>query len=145
VRIAGHGIAVDVPSGWEARIYKRPEGDPTLHAANFALPHDDGDFGSKALARMSDEGIFFALTEYQSQLAAQPLFAEQGLPLGVTAADLNSLALQRAIPGQLGMQRFFTEAGRPFCLYLVVGSWPSSWKLVRRANRVLRTLSISPA
>ena len=46
---------------------------------------------------------------------------------------------------QSGVQRFFTEAGRPFCLYLVVGSWPNPWKLLRQANRVLRTLAITPA
>ena len=36
--VEAHGIGLDVPDGWEARIYRRPHGDPTLHAANFALP-----------------------------------------------------------------------------------------------------------
>ena len=106
---------------------------------------DDGDFGSRAVGRMTDGGIFIALTEYRPELAGKPLFSGPGLPLAVGDSELNPLALQRALPGQSGVQRFFTEAGRPFCLYLVVGSWPNPWKLLRQANRVLRTLAVTPA
>ena len=35
-----------------------------------------------------------------------------------TAEDLDRLQVMR--PGHLGAQRFFTAAGRPFCLYAVV-------------------------
>ena len=35
MKIAGHGLHIDVPRGWEARVYRRVEGDPTLHAGNF--------------------------------------------------------------------------------------------------------------
>jgi hypothetical protein len=145
VKISGYGIQIEVPHGWEARVYKRPEGDPTLHAGNFPLPVDDGDFGGAAVGRMTDEGIFIALTEYRAEMAGQPLFGGPGLPLSLDGSELNPLALQRAISGQSGVQRFFTEAGRPFCIYVVVGNWPSPWKLVRQANRVLRTLSITSA
>ena len=37
-----------------------------------------------------------------------------------TAFDRNSL--QRAVPGQSGLQQFFTHRGRAFCLYVVLGS-----------------------
>ena len=145
MKIAGHGLHIDVPRGWEARVYRRAEGDPTLHAGNFPLPMDDGDFGGRAVGRMTDGGIFIALTEYRPELDGKPLFSGPGLPLAVGDSELNPLALQRALPGQSGVQRFFTEAGRPFCLYLVVGSWPNPWKLLRQANRVLRTLAVTPA
>jgi hypothetical protein len=143
VKIAGYGIHIDVPHGWEARIYKRPQGDPTLHAGNFPLPVDDGDFGSEAVARMPNEGIFIAVTEYRGDMAGQPLFAHTGVPIPVADSDLSAQGLQRTIPGQSGAQRFFTEKGRPFCLYVVVGSSPSPWKLLKQANTVLKSLSIT--
>src|SRR5437867_2391132 len=36
--VSAHGISVDLPHGWEGRIFRRRHGDPTLHAATFALP-----------------------------------------------------------------------------------------------------------
>jgi hypothetical protein len=142
MKIAGYGIQIDLPRGWEGKIYRRPEGDPTVHAGNFPLPAQDGDFGSAAVSGMPANGLFIALTEYRHEDAARQLFAATGLPLPIAPSDLDSHALQRTLPGQSGVQRFFTQSGRPFCLYLVVGSSPTRDKLVEEANRVLRTLSI---
>jgi hypothetical protein len=144
VEILGYGISVDLPTGWEGRIYKRPEGDPTLHAGNFPLPVEDGDFGSRALAAMGSGGAFFAVTEYDQALASQGLFAPGSpAPLPV-APELDPNALLRIRPGQSGLQRFITIGGRPFCVYVVVGSVPSAGALLAQANQVLQTVSIVP-
>ena len=50
--LRAHGMSVDLPDGWEGRIFRRRHGDPTLHAGTFALPQDDGEFGSRATAAM---------------------------------------------------------------------------------------------
>lgn len=144
MKLAGHGIEVDLPPGWDGRTYRRPDGDPTLHAGNFPLPAEDGDFGSGALATMADDGVFVVLTEYDPAGAGTGLFARRGLPLPLRAPDLDSQALQRRIPGQFGIQRFFTEAERTWCLYVVVGSRPDPRTLLGLANEVLATLMISP-
>ena len=142
MELTGYGISVDLPSGWEGRIYKRPEGDPTLHAGNFPLPVEDGDFGSGALTAMGDGGAFLVVTEYDHALAARGLFAPVApAPLPATS-ELNAWALMRIRKGQFGIQRFMTIAGRPFCMYLVVGSVPSPSRLLAEANHVLRSLSI---
>ena len=41
MRLAGHGISVDLPRGWEARIYRRPEGLPMadVHLAAILRRH----------------------------------------------------------------------------------------------------------
>ena len=52
--------------------------------------------------------------------------------------------MQRAIAGMAGAQHFFQEAGRPFCLYVVVGSWRTRGPLVSPADRVCASISISP-
>jgi hypothetical protein len=142
MELTGYGISVDLPSRWEGRIYKRPEGDPTLHAGNFPLPVEDGDFGSRALAAMADTGAFLVVTEYDHALAARGLFAP-GAPAPLPAtSELNAWALLRIRKGQLGIQRFMTIGGRPFCVYVVVGSIPGPSRLLAEANNVLRSLSI---
>jgi hypothetical protein len=142
MELTGYGISVDLPSGWEGRIYKRPEGDPTLHAGNFPLPVEDGDFGSRALAGMGDRGAFLVVTEYDRELAGRGLFAPAApAPLPATS-ELNAWALMRIRKGQFGIQRFMTIGGRPFCVYVVVGSIPGPSRLLAEANNVLRSLSI---
>jgi hypothetical protein len=54
------------------------------------------------------------------------------------------LTLQRLIPGQSGVQRFFSERGRAFCLYVVIGSHSSRRALVEEVNRLLATLEVDP-
>lgn len=123
MRLAAHGIAVELPPGWEGRIYKRPEGDPTLHAANYALPHKDGDFGSEATARMRPGHMFVTLTEYRPGQGLEPgrgLFHAKAIPLPLAPRLFKRNALLVARPGQAGFQHFFTENGRPFCLYAVL-------------------------
>jgi hypothetical protein len=122
-RLAAHALAIDLPAGWEGRIYRRRGGDPILHAANFSLPADDGDFGSGATARMPPGGCFIALTEYRPGQGLEPgrgLFAPSALPLPLSARDFHHRVLQVGRPGQAGVQHFFTTGGRPFCLYAVV-------------------------
>ena len=65
MKIAAHGIGLELPGGWEGRIYRLKGGDPILHAASFALPVADGDFGSGATAAMPAGGAFLALKEHR--------------------------------------------------------------------------------
>lgn len=123
MRLAAHGIEVDLPRGWDGRIYRRHGGDPTLHAANYALPHDDGDFGSGATARMPHGGAFLVLKEYRPGPRLVPgsgLFASRSIPLPLEPSRFHRRALQVGRPGQAGLQHFFSASGRPFCLYAVV-------------------------
>ncbi len=122
MRVAGHGRSLDVPTGWEARIYRRAGAAPVLHVATFALSARDGDFGAAATGRMRAGDAFAALIEYVADGEVRPgrgLFAAQRLRL----PRLHELAhnqLQVGRRGQLGWQRFFTEGGRPCCLYVVI-------------------------
>lgn len=145
MRIDRYGISIDLPDGWEGRIYRRPEGDPTLHAGNFALPATDGDFGSNAIGTMPDPGVFVVFTEYAADVAGTDTFAHQGVPVPIPRRAVRKRAFQKLRPGRYGVQRFCTVEGRPFCLYVVVGNDPDPGMLVDRANRVLVTLAVSPA
>lgn len=145
MRISGHGIELDAPKGWEGRIYRRPEGFPILHAANFPLVADDGDFAGVSVEAMPPDGVVVVLAEFDPQAAGQALFPPVDLPVAVAASKASPRAMPRTIAGRSGVQRFFTLEGRPFCLYVVVGSAPSVRGLIERANGVLATLAVAPS
>ena len=144
MRISGHGIAIDLPDGWEGVIYRREGGYPVLHAGDFALPAGDGDFGIKAIRTMRDDGAFVAMVEYDPAIGGHGLFSAHDSPWPLQTRDPQPRAMQRTIPGRAGVQRFFTAKGRPFCLYLVVGTAAGRAGPVQRANRVMDSIRIAP-
>jgi hypothetical protein len=151
------GINVEVPSGWDARIFKRPElqaasvhaqGEPTthaiLHAANFALPSERGDFGSGAVELMRRGDVLVTLVEYHPNSAGSALFANEGLPRPLRPEEFDPSTLQRRMPGQAGVQRFFSSGGRAYALYVVLGSYGDRRRLVELVNDVLATVDLEP-
>jgi hypothetical protein len=122
VRTRGHGLSIEVPRGWEARIIRRPQSAPFLHVASFALRPDTGEFGAAVTERMGADAAFAALVEYQTDgqvTAGAGLFSSSWSPR-LRLAEFAHTQLQVMRPGHLGVQRFFTASGRPFCLYAVV-------------------------
>ena len=59
-----HGLRVELPRGWSGRVFRRAAGGATLHAGDFQLPFDDGEFGDLSTSRMPAGASFLALTEY---------------------------------------------------------------------------------
>lgn len=147
MRLAHLRLAVELPSGWDGRIYRRlataagSTTHPVLHAATFPLPEERGDYGSGAVERMRTGDLFVALLEFDPEAAATPLFAWERPP-ALLPEYFSPDALQRVIPGQGGAQFFFSEWGRAFCLYVVLGSYAARTRLVPRADALYRTLAI---
>ncbi len=145
--LAGHGISIELPAGWEGLIYRRNGGHPILHAGSFVLPSGDGDFGTAAIQAMRPGDAFFALLEYDGALGGYGLFEHKGIPIPIKAGELSPRAFPHRVEGRMAVQRFFTERDRAFCLY-VVASAPDGLPPrggVRAANHVLRTLRIEPS
>lgn len=146
MRVTGHGRSIDVPSGWEARIFRRTGAAPVLHIATFVLRDDDGDFGAAATGRMGPDDVFTALFEYQVDEQLRPgrgLFSA-ARPSPPRADDFGVTQLQVTRRGQLGWQRFFTDAGRPCCLYAVIQpARKHADLLVKELARVLATLRLT--
>ena len=148
-RLAAFGMRMDLPPGWEGRVRKRtPEPGATthaiLHAASFALPVDRGDYGGGAVELMTQDDVFVTLFEHEPAHAHTALFAAQGIPQHLSPSDFSPVGLQRVLQGQSGLQRFFTEQDRAFCLYVVLGSHARRGVLVPRAEALVRTLVIEP-
>ena len=153
--LAAHGVSVDVPAGWEAELSTQPDPamlDPSLessdaslvvvHAANFSLPTERGDYGSGAVEIMDRNGIFAALVEFDNASATSKLFAREGFPTRLDPADFAPDQLHLSLPGQAGLQQFFHVGSRAFCLYTVIGSYSMRGLLVPELNRLLSGLTV---
>jgi len=162
--LAAPGLSVELPAGWEGRIFRRPQhgelaasavdGPPapagaTTHAvahfSTIALPADTGDFASSAVPHLGPDDVLIVVFEHAPSSVGQPLFAAKGFPRVLDSTSFSPSTLQRALPGQAGVQRFFTEADRAFCLYAVLGAYARRAKTVPMVNAVLATIRVDGA
>lgn len=147
--IHAHGIASQLPNGFEGKIFVRAVSVGTAYTvaqfATFPLPDNVGDFGSGAVNLMGPNDVYVTLFEYGPESLGTALFAQQGRPPALSPGDFSPTVLRRGIPGQSGTQWFFTEVGRPFSFYAVLGSHLQSRALVPRVNVLLASLAVSPS
>lgn len=143
MRLDPAGLRLQLPQGWEARARVQPplatgrRGNLVLHAATIPLPAERGDFGSGVVELLGPDDVFLALVEYDAADAATALFAAQGLP-ALRPSDFSTRNLQRTQLGRSGGQWFFTVAGRPFCLFVVLGSHSRRAAGAAKASALLR-------
>jgi len=147
-KLAGLGFAIDLPDGWDGRIYQRPKGanatsNRALHAATFPLPDGLGDFAASAVSHMSESDVLVVLLEYEREAAGTALFASQGLPTSLRPDTFNPKAMPKIVPGKTGAQYFFTLAGRAFCLFVVLGSHNDRVRLASLATSVTKSIKVS--
>jgi hypothetical protein len=161
--IEAYGITVDVPPGWEGRIFKRqqagelraaevpgpsaPMGEltlPVVHVATVALPADIADYGSDVVGDLGPSDALVVVKEFGPESVGQALFARPGIPRVLSPDDFSPSTLQRTIAGQAGVQIFFEEAGRPFCVYVVLGDYNRRHEVVPAVNQVLATITVVP-
>jgi hypothetical protein len=148
VKLGAHGIDAVLPPGFEGRIFLRPPGvgessHPVAHFATFPLPADVADFGGGAVTLMGPSDIFAVLFEYGPESVGTALFARRGMKRSLGPGDFRPILLRRGLGGQSGTQWFFTEAGRPFTFYAVLGSHARRRTLVPLVNELLSSLAIS--
>jgi hypothetical protein len=147
-RLSGEGITVDLPSGWEGAIGRSSELEDgsvrnvVAHFASFPLPPRRGDFGGGAVDLMDESDALVVLFDYGASAVGSALFAFEGLP-AINAGDFHRDILQKSIPGQSGVQRFFTVSGRAFCLYVVVGSHIDRAEILSGVQQLLGSVRIT--
>ncbi|MXW62351.1 MAG: hypothetical protein F4Y27_03210 [Acidimicrobiaceae bacterium] len=143
--LTANGITVTVRDGWDVEFSELAGESPRslVHLANFSLPVERGDYGSGAVEIMGSAGIFMVLMEFDATASSSALFSGGVMPTSLAVADFSGHTLQRRIPNQLGTQRFFVASGRPFVLYVVLGSTRTAPLLVPEVNRTLTGVSIA--
>ncbi len=141
------GLSLRPPAGWETRARRRPaartgaRGTVMLHAMTREIPTDRGDFGTGAVDVLGADDIFVSLVEMDPAESGSALYADQGVPT-VAPGDFSPDGTQRPLPGQSGGQWFFNVAGRPFCLFVVLGSHARRAAGAARVNVLLAQLSV---
>lgn len=147
-QLTAHGLAVNVPGAWEARIQRRvaqtrdEKTFAVMHAASFPLPEKRDDFGGGVTQLMRSNDVFVTLFEYGPEAANTPLFRQLGVPR-VSPGLFSTNRLQRPRPGQIGCQQFFTHNDRAFCLYVVAGSRAHLPSIILKVNQFLDGLDIA--
>jgi hypothetical protein len=165
--LQAHGLTVSTPTGWEGRIFRRADASelrgastdgpvdgapapateivsPVLHVATIPLASDVADYASDAVDQLGPADALVVLKEFDPSETQYPLFAASGLPRDLDPDWFGPAGLQRTLPGQAGLQLFFQEGGRAFCLYVVLGGYARRYDVVPGVNAVLATISIDP-
>ena len=172
--ISAYGISATLPSGWDGRIFRRPavsqrtasaapqtqaapatpttteavspDGGtvhPVAHLASFPLPAVRGDYGSGAVEQMTTMDVLICLLEFDPASTGTDLFARRGIPR-FRGRDFAPGTMQRTIAGMCGAQSFFSESGRAFSAYVVLGSYQLRDTLAPAVNVLLRSVQIDP-
>ena len=147
--LAGHGLSIPVPPGWEGRIFV-PDlpppaiNLPVLHLTSAPLTRERSSFAPELAARAGGRGALVALLEFDHTLADRGLYAPQGMDLPLRRARFHKRALQVPSRVQAGHQRFFSRHGRAFCLYVVLGTGPGVEHRLAIVNDALAGLTIAP-
>jgi hypothetical protein len=149
VALSAHGIAANLPGGFEGRIFVRTSVGaeicrPVAQFATFAIPEGIGDFGGNTDTDLGPSDIFAVLFEYGPESLGTALFEVQGVPSGLTTKDFLPYVMRPGVGGSLGIQRFFTASGRPFMFYARLGSLQQQVALVQKVNQLLANVDIQP-
>ena len=145
--LRGHGLALTVHDGWEARIWMPdlpppPENHPVVRLANFALPLTKNTYAEDVADGLRAGEIVASLAEFSPTLADRGLYAPQGVPT-LEPTDLDPRAVQRQAPGRAGVQRFFSEHGRAFSLYVVARRGAGLDRAMHELAAQLRGLTVA--
>ncbi len=145
--LSGHGLALTVHDGWEARIWmpdlpSPAENHPVVRLANFALPLTKNTYAEDVADGLRGGEVVASLAEFSPTLAGRGLYASRGVP-DLDPGDLDARAVQRQGPGRAGVQRFFSEHGRAFSLYVVARRGPGLERAIHELTVQLRGLIVA--
>jgi hypothetical protein len=148
-QLRGHGLALTVRRGWEARIWlpdaPRPgENRPVVRLANFALPATKNTYAEDIADDLRPGTVVASLAEFAPRLADRGLYAPQGIP-AFGLEDFDPRAVQRRLPGRSGLQRFFSVRGRAFALYVIARDGAGLREALRELETQLHGLVVGPA
>ncbi len=148
-RLEAHGISIELPARWQGRVFRRPGGSATLHAGDFTLALDDGEFGDASTAAMPARSDLHRADRVPARRRAcspgRGLFAADRIPRRLDPSAFSPSRLAHPRRGQTGTQHFFTAAGRPLCLYVVVAaSGAQRRRRLAVLDQVLGTLRVAP-
>ena len=145
--LQSHGLTLAVHHGGEARIWMPDlpppaENHPVVRLANFALPLTKNTYAEDVADALRVGQVVASLAEFSPTLADTGLYEPRGVP-DLVPDDLDPRAVQRQAPGRAGVQRFFSEHGRAFSLYVVARRGPGLDRAIHELAAQLRGLTVA--
>jgi hypothetical protein len=141
VLLEARGLTIELPAGWHGQSVRRSPHLPTLQAASFALDPDDEELGPSSREAMSRGDCFLALVEYlpgSGLTSGKTPFHEAGIQLPLEPAWFSP-----EVEGRSVMERNFTQAGRAFCLHVVIaGTRLDRRRQLPLLDRILGSLQV---
>lgn len=139
--ISGYGLSLELPDGWDGRIYENETGLRVLQAANIRLVERDDDVGSESLRLMRSDGILIALWYWPDWPPAdqETDLDPAMLPLQFSRSDFGDFEGARAPATAM---RSVTVEGELVQVVASFGVGSPSDEAVAQANSVLATLRI---
>jgi hypothetical protein len=119
------------------------ENHPVVRLANFALPLTKDTYAEDVADGLRPGRVVASLAEFSPALADRGLYGPQGVP-ALGAADLDPRAVQRQATGRAGVQRFFSEQGRAFSLYVIARSGSGLDRAMGELATLLEGLVVDP-
>lgn len=149
--LSQYGISVDLPSGWEGRIFMPPPPDdggrvsPRLHAGNFSIWANRSDFAQGLVQDMDQDGALIAVVEYGPDLVNTLRFSP-GVLLPVFLSDLSYGTFPGTHPPHVAAhQQFVTVSNRALCLYVAMSMEGETIARLSELNSVVVTISVVPS
>lgn len=135
-----YGIGIDVPDGWDGRVFHSGETRYVL-LANFEIPSGVTGFSSELRGGLRPDQVTVFLQEL-TETCPCPGFEFVDLPLSIGPSDMTSF---EGVPGEHAFaRRTFVVADRWFDLWVEFGSEPAPGTLLAEVNDVLGNLRIGP-
>jgi hypothetical protein len=113
-----------------------------LHGCTRPLPAERGDFGSGVVEHLGAADVFVSLVELGTDVADEGLFSPQGRP-ALRPSQFSPDRIQRSLPRITAAQHFYSEGGRAFCLFVVLGAHSRRMALAPLAERFVASLRVT--
>ena len=141
--VSGHGLAMEFPSGWDARIYRQsPDHAVTVEGASVPLEPIADHAPQRTERRLDSEDLYVRLTDIGSppaHLGSEPGW-KRASAIRLTPSNVHRYVEGHSVPASaVGA---FALGDHAIMVYVGFGSRPTDADL-EDVNRILGTLSIS--
>jgi hypothetical protein len=143
--LGSRGVSLELPAGWEGRIYQRPTDQLTgVQAANSPLPLEDNDINETAQRTMGSDGILLILLVADGPPGPNVhtgAYLPTELPIRIQRSDFQSL---KGFPAPVEAKRSLTINNRAVLVFAAFGRANPTEPMLNAVNDIIESLAIGP-
>ncbi len=143
--ITGYGLTLQLPAGWDGRVYKQSSQDAvTLEAASVRLASPADDSFQQTEATMKESDVYIRISAIglpPPNLGAEGDWHIAAPPFGLRASDVRDAIEGHSLPAGIAKPVVFNN--RALMTYVGFGSWPGRSELAQ-VTQLLSGLEVLP-